>query len=143
MRIKFKTLATVAGLVFLALASVWMFAPTLLLSEWGVDFNDGVGLLGRRAAALYAGVGVMFLSARSAEPSPARAALGRGFVVSCLMLAALGLYELSGGHVSYKILLAVGIEIAFALAFLFVPEGDKQAAPRVASITPMRKKRSK
>lgn len=44
--------------MFLALAATWLLAPTLLLAEWGVEFNHEVGLLGRRAAALYAGVGV-------------------------------------------------------------------------------------
>jgi len=143
MKIEFKTLATLAGLLFLSLALVWLFAPILLLSDWGVEISDGVGLLGRRAAALYAGIGVMFLLSRSAEPSTARSALVSGLLVSCLMLAALGLYELWGGHVTYKILVAVGIEVAFALACVLVNDGDKKSAPGAASITPMKKRRSK
>jgi hypothetical protein len=46
-----------------------MFAPNLLLSSWDVDFSYPVGLVGRRGAALFAGIGVMFFWARNAEPS--------------------------------------------------------------------------
>ena len=62
----------------------------------------------------------MFFSARHAAPSSARSALVRGIVVSCLLLAVLGLYEVSVGHATFGILPAVFIETAFGLAFLFV-----------------------
>jgi uncharacterized protein (DUF2062 family) len=143
MKIEFKMLATLAGSLFLSLALVWLFAPILLLSDWGVEFSEGVGLLGRRAAALYAGIGVMFLLARSAEPSTARSALVKGLLVSCFMLAALGMYELWGGHATNKILLAVVIEIAFALACMSVNDGGEKSAPLDAGITPIKKRRSK
>jgi len=143
MKIEFKTLATLAGLLFLSLAMVWLAAPTLLLADWGVEFSEGIGLMGRRAAALYAGFGVMFLLSRSAGPSTARSALVRGLLVACLMLAALGLYELWGGHVTNKILVAVAIEIAFASACVLVNEDVDKSGPRVASITPIKKRRSK
>ena len=143
MKIEFKTLATLAGSLFLSLAMVWLAAPTLLLSGWGVEFSEGIGLMGRRAAALYAGIGAMFLFSRSAGPSTARSALVRGLLVACLMLAALGLYELWGGHVTNRILVAVAIEIAFASACVLVNEDVDKSGPRVASITPIKKRRSK
>jgi hypothetical protein len=59
------------------------------------------------------------------------------------MLAALGLYELWGGHVTNKILVAVAIEIAFASACVLVNEDADKLGPRVASITPIKKRRSK
>ena len=97
-----------------------MLAPNLLLSNWGVEFSSAVGLVGRRGAALYAGMGVMFFAARNAEPSPARSALLQGAVVACLVLAVLGVFELATGHAEVSILVAVFIEVALVLAFLVV-----------------------
>ena len=115
-----------AGLFFI-LAIVWMFAPARSLAIWGVEFNSAAGLVSRRLAALYAGFAVMFFSARKAEPSPARRALIRGTVVSCFILALLGVLEMSAGQANRGILPAICIEIAFGLAFLFV---DRTHTPR-------------
>jgi hypothetical protein len=84
----------------------------------GCEFSYPVGLVGRRVAALFAGIGVIFFSARNAEPSSTRSALITGFVVGCVALAALGTFELATGHAGPGILSAVLFEIALALAFL-------------------------
>ena len=120
MKLNFRNLAILTSFVFFALALTWMFAPNLLLSNWGVEFSSPVELVGRRGAALYAGIGVMFFSARNAEPSPARSALVAGLVVACLTLAALGVFELEAGHASPGILAVVFIEVTLMLAFLYV-----------------------
>src|SRR2546425_6752872 len=91
MRISFRSVAILSALIFFALALTWMLAPGVLLSSWGVDLSSQAGLGGRRGAALYAGIGVMFLNARNAATSPARSA---GAVVACLLLAVLGISEL-------------------------------------------------
>jgi hypothetical protein len=118
MKINFKTLALLASLIFFALALIWMLAPHLFLLNWGVEFTTSTGLVGRRAAALYAGIGVMFFSARNAAPSPARSALLKGAAVACLLLALLGVFELATGHAGVGMLGAVFIEVALVLAFL-------------------------
>lgn len=118
MNLDFRRLSLLSALVFFSLALTWTIAPNLLLANWGVEFSSPVGLVGRRGAALYAGMGVMFFSARNAEPSPARSALLGGAVVACLVLAVLGVCELATGHAEVGILAAVFIEIALALAFL-------------------------
>ena len=110
-----------------------MFAPNTILSSWGVAFSSPVGLVSRRAGALYVGIAVMLFRARNAEPSPARSALVSGFVVACLTLAALGAYELVTGHASRNIAGAVFIEAAFALAFVLV-SGAKQPASETEMI---------
>lgn len=120
MKLGFRNLAILTALLFFSLALTWMLAPNLLLSNWGVEFSPSVGLVGRRGAALYAGIGVMFFSARNAAPSPARSALLMGAVVACLVLAILGVFELATGHTGVGILVAVAIEIALAMAFLHV-----------------------
>jgi len=120
MKFNFRTLAILPSLIFFALALTWIFAPHLLLSNWGVELSSSVGLVSRRGAALYAGIGVMFFSARNAAPSPSRSALLKGAVVACLMLAALGVFELATGHAGVGILAAVFIEVALVLSFLVV-----------------------
>lgn len=125
MKLNFRSLAILSALLFFALALTWMFAPDLVLSSWGVELSYPVGLVGRRAAALYAGVGFMFFLARNTEPSAARSALITGFMVSCLVLAALGVFELATGHAERGILAAVLIEVAFVLVFLCVARTKK------------------
>src|SRR5713101_2552501 len=124
MKLTFRSLAILSALVFFSLALTWMFAPNVMLSRWGVDFSYSVGLMARRGA-LYAGIGVMLFSARNAGPSPARSALVTGFVVACLILATLGVFELATGHAGFGISVAVLIEIALTLASLHVARADK------------------
>lgn len=120
MKVSFRSVAILTALIFFALALIWMLKPDFVLSDWGVEFTASVGLIGRRAAALYAGIAVMFWSARNAEPSPARSALLKGAVVACWMLAALGIVELEAGHVNSSILVAVSLEVILSLALLYV-----------------------
>ena len=135
MKLNFRSLAVLSAFVCFSLALVWMFAPNVLLSSWGVDFSYPVGLVGRRSAALFAGIGVMFFWARNAEPSSARSALVAGFVASCLVLAALGVIELANGHAGPGILTAVLIEVALVLAFLYVLRAHPHAQTRVTKST--------
>lgn len=125
MQLNFKNLAVLSALLFFALAFTWMFAPNILMASWGVDFSDSAGVVGRRGAALYAGIGVMFFSARNAGPSLARSSLVAGFVVTCLILAALGVVELVMGNVGSGILSAVFIEVALVFAFLYVSRASQ------------------
>ena len=118
MNLNFRNLAIPTSFIFFALALTWMFAPDLLLAHWGLEHSPSAELIGRRGAALYAGMGVMFFSARIAEPSPARSALLKGAAVVCLILAVLGVFDLATGHAAVGILAAVFIEIALALWFL-------------------------
>lgn len=116
----FRNLAIVAALVCFTLALTWACAPATLLAIWGVEFSYPVGLVGRRGAALFAGIGVMFFHARAAEPSAARSALASGFIVGCFALAGLGIVELTTGHAGPGILSAVLVEVALGLSFIYV-----------------------
>jgi len=134
MSINFRNLAVLTALLFFGLAFTWLFVPGLLLASWGVEFSDAVGLVGRRGAALYAGIGVMFFSARNAGPSLARSALVAGFIVTCSILAILGIVELAMGRASSGILSAVVVEIALIVAFLYASRVPDSAARAQSSI---------
>jgi hypothetical protein len=137
MKLDFRSLALMSAFLFFSLALIWMFAPDLALSSWGVEFSPEVGLVARRAAALYAGIGVMFFLARNTAPSPVRSALLEGVIVACLALAALGVFELATGHAEVGILTAVFIEVALVLAFLAVrfKELADRTAPAGTAVT--------
>ena len=120
MKVTFRTVAILSALVFLSLAFTGILAPEVLPSAWGVAFSYPVGLMSRRGAALYAGIGIMLLGARNSEESPARSALVAGFLVACLILAVLGIFEFAKGHAGKGILGGVLIEVTLMLLFLCV-----------------------
>lgn len=117
MKIDFKHFSLASALLCFALAFIWLCVPQLLLAIWSVGFSESTGLVGRRAAALFAGIGVMLFQLRHAAPSPARAAVSNGAMVLCSMLALLGVLELVLGHAGPGILLAVAVEMVLAIGF--------------------------
>lgn len=118
MHLSFHLLAIITAIIFGILAIIWLFTPSLFLSAWDVDNPTSAGLVGRRAGALYSGIAVMFYLARNAEPSATLNALIYGFVVTCVLLAMLGVYELIKGNASKGILGAVLIEMLLSVLFL-------------------------
>ena len=117
MKISFKHIALLSASICIALALIWLLMPNLLLSLWAVEFSEPVGLVSRRASPLFAGMGLMLFKLRHVGPCPARAAVSSGLMLTCLMLALLGIIELVIGHAGPGILLAVIVEIALALGF--------------------------
>lgn len=115
----FRHLAILTSVLLFGLAAVWMFAPELMLTQWGVQYSDGAGLVSRRAAAFYAGIALMLLLARNAELSKARFALATGISLTCLILATLGILEWQSGSATAQVLVAVVLEAVLAVAFLF------------------------
>jgi hypothetical protein len=118
MQVSFHTLALVTAGIFLLIAIVWLFAPARFLTAWGVKDSAETRLIGRRVAALYAGVAVMFFIARDAEPSLPRTALSVGLVSTCLLLAISGVVEWLQGRASKGILAAAVIELLLSLLFV-------------------------
>jgi hypothetical protein len=126
MHLNFRNLALASGIICFALSVTWLLAPNFLLGMWGVEYTYAVGLVSRRCASLFLALAVIFALARNATPSPSRSALVTGFVVGCLSLAALGVYEFLSGHANISILFAVVVEISLALAFLVVTESESK-----------------
>ncbi|HSI25521.1 MAG TPA: hypothetical protein VK952_07850 [Methylotenera sp.] len=118
--LSFYRLSVFSSLLFTVLAFVLIFAPVLMLSAWGVELTDSVGLVTRRIGALYAGIALMYFFARNAQYSATRTALIVGTITACLILATLGVFEFIAGHASSGILISVLIEVVLILAFLYV-----------------------
>ena len=120
MKLNFYSVSWVCAAICFGLASAWLFAPQVLLAWGDISYSYPVGLVGRRSAALFFGLGVMFALARSAEASPARAALAYGFSAACLGLGVLGLYEYFTLHVGPAIFFAIVVEFILAILLLMV-----------------------
>ena len=118
--LSFHRLSVFSSILFVVLAIILMFAPTQMLTSWGVEITTSVGLIARRIAALYAGLAVMFFMVRDAEHSTTRTAIITGTITACSLLALLGVYELALGHATTGILASVFIEIALVLSFIHV-----------------------
>ena len=118
--LSFYRLSVLTSILFILLAIILLFAPAQMLTSWGIELTVSVGLLARRIAAVYTGIAVMLYFARNAEHSTTRTALIYGIITTCLILAALGAYEFSVGHVSSGILPAAFIEVALVIAFTYV-----------------------
>jgi hypothetical protein len=120
MTLNYVTLATVSAAICGALALAWMCVPDLPLSIWGIETSYQTGFVGRRCAALFAGLGLMLWLARHSEPSSARKAMSLGLAAGCFILAVLGLAEYATRHANAYILPAVLVETTLALSFLVV-----------------------
>lgn len=114
---RFEVVATAAALVCGLLGALWLAVPQLPLALFQIDSGQGALLVGQRGGALFAGLAVVFAGARQAPPSAFRHALAKGFMVSCVLLAALGMVGFARGQSGYGIWLAIVTEIAFAVGF--------------------------
>jgi len=120
----FRNLSIVVALACFALAGVWLLAPHLLVTSWGLDNTSSVDVLGRRIAVLMMGFGILNAAFRNASP-PTRTALMRVNITIFLGTAALGFFELSSNTVTMGIMPACFVEIALAMAYLNLVRMDR------------------
>ena len=132
----FRFLTSATALICFVLAGVWAFAPQQMLAIWDVGYSQSTGLVSRRAAALFLGLGVMLFLARHSLPSQTRTAISFGTVVACSALATLGLFEMAMGRAGSGIVSAVGVEALLALSFLWIErKGPHRPGVRAEDIT--------
>ena len=124
----FRTVATITTIVTLVIGAGYLFAGTLLVGRWQIEPTESVLLLGRRIGGLYLGLSVIFCLARSAPVSVARTALCAGTAVACLLLALLGVYELSAGHAGPAILASAVVESLLALGYIMILVAERKAS---------------
>jgi hypothetical protein len=123
----FKTIAVITAIIGLVLGAAYLFLGELVIGRWQIEPTDSVLLLGRRIGVLYLGLALMFFLARSAPVSVARTALSAGFASALMILALLGIYELTAGHVGPGILVSAAIEFLLALAYIRVLFTERKA----------------
>ena len=116
--LSFQRLATLSSIVCFELAATWAVTPWLVPLLWSVDDTVPAAVFGRQSGALFLGFAIVFWRVRKEPASSTRDALVYGFVVCCLALAGLSLYELASGHAWFGILSAVVVELFLAFGFL-------------------------
>lgn len=120
MKLNFYSVSLASAFICFSLAIAWMFAPQMLFALGEIVYTYPAGLVGRRGAGVFLGIGVMFVLARNTGPSPARSALAYGFSLACGCLAVLGLYEYFTGHLGAAIFFAIVVELVLAVLLLIV-----------------------
>jgi hypothetical protein len=115
----FKAMAYVMSLGGCILGFRFIFAGASLLKEWGIEATDGPLVICRRLGAVYLGLALMFFLGRSAAPSDLRSAACLGIGGASALLAGLGLFELSAGRISSRIMVPAIVEIVLAAGFVW------------------------
>jgi hypothetical protein len=123
----FKTVAVITAIVGFVLGAAYLFLGELVVGRWQIEPTSGVLLLSRRIGVIYLGLSLMFFLARSAPVSVARTALSAGIAFALMILALLGIYELTAGHVAPGILVSVSVEFLIALAYIRVLLTERKA----------------
>ena len=130
----FRTTCVITAAVTLVLGLGYLVAGSLLVGRWQIEPTEAVLLFGRRIGAVYLGLAVIFFLARSAAVSTARSALCAGAVVTCSLLAILGVLERAAGHAGPAILASAAVELFLALAFVRVLVVDRRPTPRAGRL---------
>ncbi|MDE2606112.1 MAG: hypothetical protein KGL68_09365 [Burkholderiales bacterium] len=113
----FAIAATATGGAAIALGTGWLFAGPLLLKRWRIGPDPAALLVGRRLGAVYLGMSVILLLARTQPASPLRTALSAGMLLALVALAALGVYEFIARRAAAAILVSVVLELVLASLF--------------------------
>jgi hypothetical protein len=132
----FKVVSGLAALLFLALFVNLFFFPGSLCEGFGIEASPSLFIIARRASALMLGFAVLLLATITAPPSPTRRAVSLAAGVTMAGFALTGSYEILRGALRSSVWGAVGVETAFAIAFvtLWVMERRIVGAP----VTPTR-----
>jgi hypothetical protein len=122
----FKTLAVTTAIIAFLLGLGYLFFGSIIVGRWQIQPTESVLLLGRRLAALYIGLAVIFFLARSAPVSIARTSLSIGAAFALSFLALLGIYEFVLGHVGRGILASVAVEALLATGYIGILLGERK-----------------
>ncbi len=116
----FEITSVLAALLFLALFVTLLLFPGALCDTFGIQGSDALFILARRASMLMLGFAVLLLAVRHAPPSPARRAVSLATGVTMAGFAAMGSWELVRGTIRSVVWGSVALELAFAVAFLWL-----------------------
>lgn len=114
----YKRVSLATGMIFLLLALVLFFYPTLIYWLFGMNGAEPADVLARRAAVLF--IALSFIISRSCnlQPSKPRQIIPQGIALALVALAILGVIELFRGTVGLGILVAIATEVILAVALL-------------------------
>ena len=112
----FTTIALIAAIATLGLGLGFLFSSASMLKQWGMQSSDEAKVMSRRNGAIYLGLSIMLLLARTSMPTTEAIAIGGAVITGVLAIS--GLYELKGGRVSKGILVSTVVETLITIGFL-------------------------
>lgn len=115
----FKFMCTFTAVLACGLFLTLSLMPALIYWLFSVTPHETADFLARRAAMLFGAFGVLSFLAASARSHEARFIVGLSIALAMFGLGLLGLYELARGFAGPGILLAIGIELAICIGFLW------------------------
>ena len=124
----FKNISIVTAIIAFLLGIGYLFFGSLVIGRWQIEPTNSILLFGRRMGSLYLGLSIIFFLSRSLTLSTTRTALSTGAAVTLTLLALLGIYEYSLGHVGSGILISVVIESLLAIGYVIVIFKDRKAS---------------
>jgi peptidoglycan/LPS O-acetylase OafA/YrhL len=116
----YKTLCILTSLLYFYLFYTLLFNSSGLCADLGLEGNEVVYFLARRASALMLGFGVLLLLARNLKEPKSRAIISTSVAVCMLGLATMSGYEFFRGFVNSGMVPPMIIELTLGLAFLIL-----------------------
>lgn len=123
----FRVFAIANGVLACTLFTLLLFAPEWILLLFGMQQSLSASVLGRRAAMLFLGYGILSIKASKSNHSHTRQAILLAIGTSMLGLACMGLFEYVQDHAKWPILLAMAAELFYsAWAFFIYTKSSQQ-----------------
>jgi len=110
----YRAFSLANGALVFVLFAILLIAPEQIVALFGMEQAVSASVLGRRAAMLFLGYGILSVSSSSAEHSQARQAILLGVGSAMLGLACMGLTEYLRERATWPVLLAMTAEWVFA-----------------------------
>lgn len=114
----FRIIARLVAIVFAVLFAILCFVPTAYAPTYGVVADDAVQFITRRASPMFIGPAIILWVAASALHGPLRDAVAVGVALTCIGIAATGVFAWAQGIASPVILIAAALECVMAAALL-------------------------
>lgn len=113
----FQRACTFLAIVTILLTLGLIFAPAPVYWLFGLDGNALGDFMMKRSGVLFLGYTILALGARGSNSAEAKRIVALSVAAPMVVMAALGLYELARGMAGAGILVAVAIEVLFAIVF--------------------------
>lgn len=113
----FATLSILIAIAALLLAVGWLFFGNLMIRRWGGESTEMALVIGRRIAAVYLSIGLLFFFARSTTSAELITLLCTFAVIANGLLAGLGTYEFLKRRVGSAIFVSVAVEVFLLISF--------------------------
>lgn len=123
----FHRVATASCVLFATLFVVLRFGTANFQSFLGLVVSPALVFFGQRASYLFLGLAVLAYFSQTLTDAVAIRAISKGLAVMFIGLIANGIQGYVAGHTNSFILAAIGVEVIFTLAFVYLARASFSA----------------